>query len=103
MLPLSQTLTALFSQTGFWPVVLVAALAGFLVCLFRLAHTFKASPSWGVRKGECPFCGHVLFGTRHDYQRMSLLDTMPPESQYLCTDCDKERVAGLLSLMKDGQ
>jgi hypothetical protein len=66
-------------------------------------HPPRAPRSWVARKGECPFCGNVLFGTTHAYQRLDLLDTVAAESQYLCIDCDQEKVSELLSLLEDGR
>ena len=92
-----EALVSLFSHTGFWLVVWVVVLVAFSVFIIRLSRTAKKPRPWVVRKGECPFCGSALFGTTHKYQRLPLLETLAPESQYLCTSCDGEKVSGLLS------
>ena len=106
MTPLYQileTLASLFSQGEFWLVVCVALLIGGSAYLFHVVHTPKASDTWVVRRGQCPFCGNALFGTTRAYQLLDLLDTVSPESQYLCTNCDQEKVSELLSLLEDGR
>jgi len=100
MILLYKTLEALaniFSYTGLWLVVWVAGLVGFSVFIFRTSRAAKKPRPWVVRKGECPFCGNELFGRTREYQRLHLLETLAPESKYLCTGCDKEKVSGLLS------
>jgi hypothetical protein len=98
-----EALVNLLSHAGFWLVVWVVVLVGLSVCSFRKARLPKTSRRWVVRKGECPFCGNALFGTTRHYQRVYVLETLSPESQYLCTGCDQEKVAGLLSLLEDGR
>src|SRR5262245_58439623 len=100
MILLYKTLEALaniFSYAGLWLVVWVAILVGFSTFIFRMARTPKKPRPWVVRKGECPFCGSELFGTTREYQRLHLLEALSPESQYLCTNCDREKVIELLS------
>jgi hypothetical protein len=94
-----EALAALFSHTGFWLVVWVAVFIGFAMFIFRISRTPSKPRPWTVRKGECPFCGHELFGTTREYQRLHLLETLPPESKYLCTGCDQAKVSGLLSML----
>lgn len=106
MTPLYQileTLASLFSQGEFWLVVCIVLLVGGSAYFFRGASTPKASDTWVVRRGQCPFCGNALFGTTRAYQLLDLLDTVSPESQYLCTHCDQEKVSELLSLLEDGR
>src|SRR5207245_10567701 len=81
-----------------WMLVLMGS------CLFvlRMARTPNKPRSCVVRKGECPVCGSELFGTTRDYQRLHLLETLSPESKYLCTNCDREKVADLLSKYRLG-
>jgi hypothetical protein len=98
-----EALVSLFSQGELWLVVCLALLIGGSAYLFHVAHTPKTSGTWVVRKGTCPFCGHALFGTTRAYQLLDLLDTVAPESQYLCTNCDQEKVSELLSLLEDGR
>lgn len=90
-------LANLFSYTGLWLMLWVAILVGFSVFIFRISRAPKKSRPWVVRKGACPFCENELFGTTREYQRLHLLEALPPESKYLCTNCDKEKVSGLLS------
>lgn len=100
MVLLSKTLEALanfFSHTGLWFVLWVMVLVGFSAFLWRLNRTAKAPRPWVVRKGACPFCNSELFGTTREYQRLHLLETLSPESKYLCTSCDQEKVLSLLS------
>ncbi len=94
-------LAALFSHAELWLVLWVVALVGFSVFIIRISRTPKKSRPWVVRKGECPFCGSGLFGTTREYQRLPLLETLAPESKYLCTRCDQEKVAGLLSTLEE--
>lgn len=94
---LLDALAALFSSAGLWLLVWVAILMGFSLFILRVTRSGKKPRPWVVRKGECPFCGSELFGATREYQRLSLLDLLPPESQYLCTSCDREKVSGLLS------
>jgi hypothetical protein len=89
-----------FSQAELWLVVWVVVLVGFSAWTFSKARTRKKSRFWVVRKGECPFCGHRLFATTGDYRRLYLLDTVSFESRYLCTGCDREKIAGLLSTLR---
>jgi hypothetical protein len=106
MMLLSQTLeviTSFFSHAGSWLAVWVAILIGVSAYIIRMASAPKTSRRWVVRKGECPFCGYVLFGITHDYQRLYSLGTVAPESQYLCTSCDKKKIVGMLSLLEDGR
>lgn len=88
---------SLFSNIGLWLVLWVVVLMGFSFFLWRINRTPKPSHQWVVRKGACPFCNHELFGTTREYQRLNLLETLAPESKYLCTSCDREKVSGLLS------
>lgn len=100
MIFLYKTLEALaniFSHAGLWLMLWIAILVGFSVFIFRISRTPKRSNGWIVRKGICPFCEHELFGTTREYQRLHILETLSPESQYLCTSCDREKVSGLLS------
>jgi hypothetical protein len=90
-------LAKLFSHTGLWFVLWVAVLVGFSIFILRINRVGKKSRPWVVRKGACPFCNHELFGTTREYQRLNLLETLAPESKYLCTRCDQEKVSGLLS------
>ena len=98
-----ETLSSL-SNTGLWLLVCLLILLGCaLLCfIIRLASTPKKPRPWVVRKGECPFCGSELFGTTRDYQRLHLLETLSPESKYLCTNCDREKVTDLLSKYRLG-
>ena len=98
-----EALTNLFSQGGFWLVICIALLVGGSAYLFHVAYTPKTSNTWVVRRGECPFCGNALFGTTRAYQLLEFLDTVSPEDQYLCIDCDQEKVSELLSLLEDGR
>ena len=100
MILLYQTLEALaniFSHAGLWLMLWIAILVGFSVFIFRMSRTPKRSHAWVVRKGICPFCENELFGTTREYQRLYILETLSPESKYLCTSCDREKVSGLLS------
>ena len=97
-----ETLVNMVSNAGLWPLVWILALIGFALFIFRMASTLKKPRPWVVRKGECPFCGSELFGTTRDYQRLHLLETLSPESKYLCTSCDREKVADLLSKYRLG-
>lgn len=100
MVLLSKTLEAFasfFSNTGLWLVLWVVALVGFSAFIWRMSRSAKAPRPWVVRKGACPFCNGELFGTTREYQRLYLLETLSPESKYLCTNCDREKVSGLLS------
>jgi hypothetical protein len=106
MIFLYKTLEALaniFSNAGLWLVVWIAILVGFAAFIVRMARAPKQPRPWVVRKGECPFCGSELFGTTREYQRLYLLETVAPESQYLCISCDKEKVSGLLSILGEGR
>jgi hypothetical protein len=97
-----EALAQIFSDIGLWLLVWVAALGGFSVFLLRRASTPKKPRPWVVRQGECPFCGSELFGATREYQRLYLLETLPIESKYLCTSCDRERVADLLGKYRLG-
>lgn len=97
-----ETLTNMFSNGGLWLLVWILVFIGFALCILRIASTPKKLRPWVVRKGECPFCGSELFGTTRDYQRLHLLETLSPESKYLCTSCDREKVADLLSKYRLG-
>ncbi|MDH3603065.1 MAG: hypothetical protein OEU26_25920 [Candidatus Tectomicrobia bacterium] len=90
-------LAKLFSHAGLWLVIWVAVLVGFSIFILRINRVGKQSRPWVVRKGACPFCNNELFGTTREYQRLNLLETLAPESKYLCTRCDQEKVSGLLS------
>jgi hypothetical protein len=98
-----ETLAALFSRTGLWLVMWVAVLVGFSVFICRVSRVPKKPRPWVVRKGECPFCGHDLFGTTREYYRLHTLGTLAPESKYLCISCDQEKVCGLLSKLEEGR
>jgi hypothetical protein len=98
-----EALTTLFSQADLWLVACFMLLLVGFAYVIRVPRPLKTSPSWVVRRGECPFCGSVLFGTTRAYQRLDLLDTVLPESQYLCIDCDQQKVSELLSLLEDGR
>jgi hypothetical protein len=98
-----EALATLFSRVDLWFVVCLALLLGGFACIFRLFRPPRTAHCWMVRRGECPFCGSVLFGTTQAYQRLDLLDTVLPETQYLCIDCDQEKVSELLSLLEDGR
>ena len=97
-----ETLASLCSNAGLWLFVCILVLLGLLLCIWRLARTPKKPRPWVVRKGECPFCGSELFGTTRDYQRLHVLETLSPASKYLCTTCDREKVANLLSKYRLG-
>ncbi len=98
-----EALAALFSYAGLWLVLWVAVLVGFSVFIFRMSRTPKKPRPWVVRKGECPFCGSELFGMTREYQRLYLLETLAPESKYLCMSCDRNKVSGLLSKLGEGR
>jgi len=97
-----ETLASICSSAGLWLLVWIGVLIGFSLFIFRTASTPKKPRPWVVRKGECPFCGSELFGTTRDYQRLHLLETLSPESKYLCTNCDREKVTDLLSKYRMG-
>ncbi|MEE9148872.1 MAG: hypothetical protein V3U27_15910 [Candidatus Tectomicrobia bacterium] len=100
MILLYETLIGLanfFSNTGLWLVLWVAVLVGFSGFILRVSRTSEKPRPWVVRQGMCPFCENELFGTTREYERLHLLETLSPESKYLCTDCDREKVSGLLS------
>ena len=106
MILLYKTLEALaniFSYTGLWLVIWVTVFVGFSTFIFRTSRAAKKPRPWVVRKGECPFCGNELFGTTREYQRLHLLETISPESKYLCTGCDREKVSELLSILGEGR
>jgi hypothetical protein len=100
---LYEALTVLCSQVDLWLVGCIALLLGGFAYIFHISRPPQTSSRWVVRRGECPFCGNVLFGTTHAYQRLDLLDAALPETQYLCIDCDREKVSELLSLLEDGR
>ena len=104
MLFLYTTLETLASlnNAGLWLSVCLLAICGLALVLWRMVNTPKKPRPWVIRKGECPFCGNELFGTTRDYQRLHLLETLSPESKYLCTNCDREKVADLLSKYRLG-
>ena len=104
MLYLYTTLETLVNlgHAWLWLLVCLLAVVGLSLLLWHLASTPKKPRPWVVRKGECPFCGNELFGTTRDYQRLHLLETLSPESKYLCTNCDREKVADLLSKYRLG-
>ena len=104
MLFLYTTLETLASlgHVGLWFLACCLILLGVLLLIWRLVSTPKKPRPWVVRKGECPFCGSELFGTTRDYQRLHVLETLSPESKYLCTNCDRERVTDLLSKYRLG-
>jgi len=95
-----ETVVHMFDNAGLWLLVLL--LIGFSLFLLRMASTPKKPRPWVVRKGECPFCGSELFGTTRDYQRLHLLEALSPDSKYLCTNCDREKVADVLSRYRLG-
>ena len=92
-----EALANLFSNAGFWLFLWVAVLVGFSIFILRLNRPSRQTRPWVVRKGACPFCNSELFGTTQEYQRLNLLETLAPESKYLCMSCDQEKVSGLLS------
>ena len=92
-----ETVVNMFSNAGLWLLVWILVLIGCSLFVLRMASTPKKPRPWVVRKDECPFCGGELFGTTRDYQRLYLLEALSPESKYLCTNCDREKVADLLS------
>ncbi len=95
-----ETVTHMFGNAGLW--LLVLFLIGFSLFVLRMASTPKKPRPWVVRKGECPFCSSELFGTTRDYQRLHLLEALSPDSKYLCTNCDRDKVADLLSKYRLG-
>lgn len=97
-----ESLSNMFTNAGLWLLVWIAALVGFSLFVLRIATTSKKPRPWVVRKGECPFCGNELFGTTRDYQRLHMLETLSPDSKYLCTQCDREKVSDLLSKYRLG-
>ena len=92
-----EALASFFSNAGLWLMLWVVVLIGFSVFFLRMSRTPKKPRPWVVRKGFCPFCDSDLFGTTREYQRLHLLETLSPESKYLCINCDREKVSGLLS------
>ena len=92
-----KALANFFSNTGFWLTMWVIVLVGFSVFIVRMSRPSTKPRPWVLRKGVCPFCDSDLFGTTHEYQRLYLLASLSPESKYLCTNCDKEKISGLLS------
>lgn len=97
-----ESLGNIFSNAGLWLLIWIAVLVGFSLFILRLASTSKQPRPWVVRKGECPFCSNELFGTTRDYQRLHLLETLSPESKYLCMYCDRDKVSDLLSKYRLG-
>ncbi len=97
-----ETLARMFSDIGLWLLIWVAALGSFSAFILRRSHVPKKPRPWVVRQGECPFCGNELFGATREYQRLNLLETLPSESKYLCTSCDRERVADLVGRFRLG-
>ncbi len=97
-----ETVADFSSHGGLWILVWILVLLSFCFFLSRMKSTSHKSRPWIVRKGECPFCGHELFGTTRDYQRLYLLETLSPESKYLCMHCDRDKVADLLSKYRLG-
>jgi len=97
-----ESLANMVSEAGLWLLVWITVLIGSFLFLLRMASTPKKPRPWVVRKGECPFCRSELFGTTRDYQRLHVLETLSPESKYLCTNCDREKVADLLSRYRLG-
>jgi hypothetical protein len=97
-----ETVANMFSNAGLWLLVWILVLIACSLFVLRMASTPKKPRPWVVRKGECPFCGNELFGTTRDYQRLHLLEALSPESKYLCTNCDREKVADLLSKYRLG-
>ncbi|MGE3539095.1 MAG: hypothetical protein AB7N91_16910 [Candidatus Tectimicrobiota bacterium] len=97
-----ENLGSMLSNAGLWLLVWIAALVGFSLVILRMLGTPKQPRPWVVRKGECPFCGNELFGTTRDYQRLHLLETLSPDSKYLCTHCDRDKISDLLSKYRLG-
>ena len=97
-----ETVANMLNNAGLWLPVWILILIGFSLLILRIASTPKKPRPWMVRKGECPFCEGELFGTTSDYQRLHLLDTLSAESKYLCTNCDREKIADLLSKYRLG-
>jgi len=97
-----ETLSSIGSSAGLWLLVWIIVLIMLALFLLRIATAPKKPRPWVVRKGECPFCGNDLFGTTRDYQRLHLLETLSPESKYLCTNCDRDKVIDLLSKYRMG-
>jgi hypothetical protein len=95
-----ETVVHMFGNAGLW--LLVLCLIGFSLFVLRMASTPKKPRPWVVRKGECPFCSSELFGTTRDYQRLHLLEALSPDSKYLCTNCDRDKIADLLSKYRLG-
>ena len=92
-----EALANFFSNTGLWLTLWVIVLVGFSLYIVRMNRPSKKPRPWMIRKGVCPFCESPLFGTTREYHRLYLLETLSPESQYLCTNCDRDKVSGLLS------
>jgi hypothetical protein len=92
-----ETLANIFNHAGLWLLVLIVALICLFVFILRLTNSPHRPRPWIVRKGECPFCGHELFGITREYQRLHLLEVLSPDSKYLCTSCDRDKVSDLLS------
>ena len=95
-----ETVVRMFGNAGIW--LLVLFLIGFSLFVLRMASAPKKPRPWVVRKGECPFCSSELFGTTRDYQRLHLLEALSPDSKYLCTSCDRDTIADLLSKYRLG-
>lgn len=97
-----ETVANFFSHGGLWILLWILVLLGLCLFLCQMKSTPKKTRPWVVRKGECPFCGSELFGMTRDYQRLHLLETLSPESKYLCMGCDRDKVADLLSKYRLG-
>jgi hypothetical protein len=97
-----ETLANILSNAGLWLAVCIALLLGLSAFILRLTNAPKKPRPWVVRRGECPFCGSELFGITREYQRLYLLETLSPESKYLCTGCDRDKVSDLLSKYRLG-
>ena len=91
------TLAQLFNNAGLWLFVWIVGLVCFSIFILRLTNPPHKPRLWVVRKGECPFCGHELFGMTREYQRLHLLEVLSPDNKYLCTSCDRDKVSDLLS------
>ena len=97
-----ETVVSLFSDVGLWLLVWVAALIGFSAFVLWSSNTPQRPRLWIVRRGECPFCSHALFGATQEYRRLSILEHLAPKSKYLCVSCDREKVVDLLSKFRLG-
>jgi hypothetical protein len=88
-------LAALVYQPWRYPLVGLLLMVAVSAVLSWWMYMSSRSDRWVVRKGVCPFCGSALFGTTPAYQRLPGLDIVYPESPYLCTACDRAKVATL--------